>query len=111
MKQKDQTVEGLTSGIEYLFKKNNVTYLKGWGRFAGKNEVEIDLLQGGKEKIMAKNVIIATGSTSNHLPGNTIKVDQRHVVTSTGALSLDKIPKRMVVIGAGVIGLEMGSVY
>lgn len=111
MKQKDQTVEGLTSGIEYLFKKNQVKYVKGWGKFAGKNELEVDLLQGGKDKIRAKNIIIATGSTSNHLPGNTIKVDQRHVVTSTGALSLEKIPKRMVVIGAGVIGLEMGSVY
>jgi len=67
-------------------------------------------LQGGKDTIKAKNIIIATGSTSNHLPGNTIKVDQRYVVTSTGALSLEKIPKRIVVIGAGVIGLEMGSV-
>lgn len=68
-------------------------------------------MQGGKESIKAKNIIIATGSTSNFLPGNTIKVDQRQVVTSTGALSLEKIPKRLVVIGAGVIGLEMGSVY
>ena len=75
MKQKDQTVEGLTSGIEYLFKKNQVKYVKGWGKFAGKNELEVDLLQGGKDKIRAKNIIIATGSTSNHLPGNTIKVD------------------------------------
>jgi dihydrolipoamide dehydrogenase len=77
MKQKEQTVHSLTSGIEYLFKKNNVHYMKGWGRFAGMNELEVDLLQGGKEKIKAKNVIIATGSTSNFLPGNTIKVDQR----------------------------------
>jgi dihydrolipoamide dehydrogenase len=75
MKQKDQTVHGLTSGIEYLFKKNDVHYLKGWGRFSGKNEIEVDLLQGGKDKIKAKNIIIATGSTSNFLPGNTIKVD------------------------------------
>lgn len=111
MKQKEQTVQGLTSGIEHLFKKNNVHYMKGWGRFAGMNELEVDLIQGSKEKIKAKNVIIATGSTSNHLPGNTIKVDQKSVVTSTGALSLEKIPKRMVVIGAGVIGLEMGSVF
>ena len=102
----------MTSGIEFLFKKNNVEYLKGWGKFTGLNEIEVDMLQGGgHEKIKAKNVIIATGSTSNFLPGNTITVDQRYVVTSTGALSLDAIPKRMVVIGAGVIGLEMGSVY
>lgn len=112
MKQKDQAVTSLTSGIEFLFKKNKVDYMKGWGRFAGKGEMEVDMLQGGgKERIKAKNFIIATGSTSNFLPGNTIKVDQRYVVTSTGALSLDKIPKKMVVIGAGVIGLELGSVY
>jgi dihydrolipoamide dehydrogenase len=104
-------VHGLTSNIEFLFKNNNVDYLKGYGRFAAKGEIEVDLLQGGKEKIKAKNVIIATGSTSNHLPGNTISVDQRYVLTSTGALQLEKIPKRLVVIGAGVIGLELGSVY
>ena len=111
MKQKEQTVHGLTSGIEFLFKKNGVDYVKGYGRFTDKKEIEVDLLQGGKEKIKAKNIIIATGSTSNFLPGNTITVDQRYVVTSTGALSLESIPKRMVVVGAGVIGLEMGSVY
>ena len=104
-------MHGLTSNIEFLFKNNNVDYLKGYGRFAAKGEIEVDLLQGGKEKIKAKNVIIATGSTSNHLPGNTISVDQRYVLTSTGALQLEKIPKRLVVIGAGVIGLELGSVY
>lgn len=111
MKQKEQAVTGLTSGIEFLFKKNGVQYLKGYGRFTGLNSLEVDLLAGGKEALKAKNVIIATGSTSNHLPGNSIKIDQRQVVTSTGALSLEKIPKRLVVIGAGVIGLELGSVY
>lgn len=111
MKQKEQAVTGLTSGIEFLFKKNGVQYLKGYGRFAGLGKLEVDLLAGGKEHLKAKNVIIATGSTSNHLPGNSIKVDQRQVVTSTGALSLEKIPKKLVVIGAGVIGLELGSVY
>jgi dihydrolipoamide dehydrogenase len=104
-------VTSLTSGIEFLFKKNKVDYLKGWGKFSGQGELEIDLTTGGKEKIKAKNVIIATGSTSNHLPGNTLKVDQQNVVTSTGALALKQIPKKMVVIGAGVIGLELGSVY
>jgi len=111
MKQKDDVVHGLTSGIEHLFKKNQVDYKKGWGKFSGLGELEIDMNEGGKEKIKAKNIIIATGSTSNHLPGNTIHVDQEHVVTSTGALSLKKIPKKMVVIGAGVIGLELGSVF
>lgn len=75
MRQKDQTVLGLTSNIEFLFKNNNVDYLKGYGRFAGKGEIDVDLLLGGKEKIKAKNTIIATGSTSNHLPGNTISID------------------------------------
>lgn len=111
MKQKEHAVTNLTSGIEFLFKKNKVDYMKGWGKFSGPGELQIDMLQGGVEKIKAKNVIIATGSASNHLPGNTLKVDQRQVVTSTGALSLEKIPQRLVVIGAGVIGLELGSVY
>jgi pyruvate/2-oxoglutarate dehydrogenase complex dihydrolipoamide dehydrogenase (E3) component len=75
MRQKDQTVLGLTSNIEFLFKSNDVHYLKGYGRFAGKGEIEIDLLTGGKEKIKAKNTIIATGSRSNNLPGDSIKVD------------------------------------
>ncbi len=72
MRQKEQTVQELTSNIEFLFKNNNVDYLKGYGRFASKGEIEIDLLEGGKQKIKAKNTIIATGSTSNHLPGNSI---------------------------------------
>jgi dihydrolipoamide dehydrogenase len=75
MKQKEDAVTSLTGGIEFLFKKNKVDYLKGWGKFAGQGELEVDLNAGGKEKIKAKNVIIATGSTSNHLPGNTMKVD------------------------------------
>lgn len=111
MKQKEQTVASLTSGIEFLLKKNKVDYVKGWGKFAGQNEIEVDLLQGGKDKLKAKNVIIATGSTSNHLPGNTLKVDQKYILTSTGALALDRIPKKMIIIGAGVIGLELGSVF
>jgi len=75
MKQKDDVVDGLTSGIEDLFKKNNVSYLKGKGKFAGPKDIEVDLNSGGKEKLRAKNIIIATGSTSNHLPGNSIKID------------------------------------
>lgn len=111
MKQKDKAVTGLTSGIEYLFKKNKVDYVKGYGKFASANEIEVDLNQGGKEKIKAKNIIIATGSEPSPLPGNVIPIDEKYVVSSTGALSLPSIPKRLVVIGGGVIGLEMGSVY
>jgi dihydrolipoamide dehydrogenase len=111
MKQKEKAVKGLTGGIEFLFKKNKVDYMKGFGKFTSPTEVEVELTEGGKEQIKAKNIIIATGSEPSPLPGNVIPVDEKYVVSSTGALSLDKIPKRMVVIGGGVIGLEMGSVY
>jgi dihydrolipoamide dehydrogenase len=111
MKSKEKAVKNLTSGIEFLFKKNKVDYIKGLGKFASKNEIEIDLADGKKETIKAKNIIIATGSEPSPLPGNTIPIDEKSVVSSTGALSLEKIPKKMVVIGGGVIGLEMGSVY
>lgn len=111
MKQKEKSVKGLTSGIEFLFKKNKVDYLKGHGKFASANEIEVDLNDGGKETIKAKNIIIATGSEPSPLPGNVIPIDEKYVVSSTGALSLEKIPKKLVVIGGGVIGLELGSVY
>jgi dihydrolipoamide dehydrogenase len=111
MKNKDKAVKGLTSGIEFLFKKNKVDYVKGWGAFASKNEIEVKLADGKSETIKAKNIIIATGSEPSKLPGNSIPIDEKFVVSSTGALSLSKIPKKMVVIGGGVIGLELGSVY
>jgi dihydrolipoamide dehydrogenase len=111
MKQKDKAVKGLTGGIEFLFKKNNVDYVKGWGKFNSANEISVDLTAGGSQTIKAKNIIIATGSEPTPLPGNSIPIDEKNVVTSTGALSLEKIPKKMVVIGGGVIGLELGSVY
>lgn len=109
MRQKDKAVGGLTSGIEFLFKKNKVDYAKGTGKFSSKSEIEVDLLAGGSEKIKAKNVIIATGSEPTPIP--TIPVDEKHIVSSTGALSLEKIPKKLYVVGSGVIGLELGSVY
>lgn len=111
MKTKEKAVKGLTSGIEFLFKKNKVDYLKGTGKFSSQNEIEIDLVDGGKEKIKVKNVIIATGSEPSKLPGNVIPIDEKYCVSSTGALSLEKIPKKMIVVGGGVIGLELGSVY
>ena len=102
----------MTGGIEYLFKKNQVDYMKGWGKFAGPNEIDVDMNSGGTERISAKNVIIATGSEPNALPAATgLATDEEFVVSSTGALSLKSIPKRMCVVGGGVIGLEMGSVY
>ena len=101
---KQEVVNGNTKGIEFLFKKNKVTWLKGWGSIPAPGQVKV-----GDEVHTAKNIVIATGSEPSSLPG--VTVDEKTVVTSTGALALASIPKSMVVIGAGVIGLEMGSVY
>ncbi|MDV4168657.1 dihydrolipoyl dehydrogenase [Rhodovulum sp. FJ3] len=101
---KDDVIGQNTKGIEFLFKKNKVDWLKGWGSIPAAGQVKV-----GDEVHNAKNIVIATGSEASSLPG--IEIDEKVVVTSTGALSLPKIPKKMVVIGAGVIGLEMGSVY
>jgi dihydrolipoamide dehydrogenase len=111
MKQKDEAVTGLTKGIETLFKKNKVDYAKGTGSFCSKNEIDVKLNDGKQDKIRAKNIIIATGSDVSPLPGEPLKIDEKIVVSSTGALSLKEVPKKMIVIGAGVIGLELGSVY
>ena len=101
---KDDVISGNTKGIEFLFKKNKITWLKGWGSIPAAGQVKV-----GDEVHTAKHIVIATGSEPSTLPG--ITVDEEVVVTSTGALALKSIPKSMVVIGAGVIGLEMGSVY
>ena len=111
MKYKEKAVNGLTSGVEFLFKKNKVDYVKGWGKFEAKDLISVDTNDGKKEQIKAKNIIIATGSEPSPLPGNVIPIDEKQVVSSTGALTLAQIPKRLVVIGGGVIGLELGSVY
>lgn len=111
MKSKDKAVTGLTGGIEFLLKKNKVDYMKGWGKFSSENTVVIDGIDGKSEEIKVKNVIIATGSEPSSLPPGVLDIDERYVVTSTGALELPEIPKKMVVVGGGVIGLEMGSVY
>ena len=101
---KDDVIGQNTKGIEFLFKKNKVTWLKGWASIPAAGQVKV-----GEETHTAKNIVIATGSESSSLPGVTI--DEEVIVTSTGALTLKAIPKKLVVIGAGVIGLEMGSVY
>ena len=112
MQQKTDAIKGLTGGIEGLFKKNKVDYYKGWGKFRSQNEVDIDLTDGGSQTLSAKNIIIATGSEPNSLPAASgLATDEEYVVSSTGALELKSIPKKMVVLGGGVIGLEMGSVY
>jgi len=101
---KDDVIGQNTKGIEFLFKKNKVDWLKGWGAIPAAGQVKV-----GDAVHTTKHIVIASGSEPSDLPG--VEVDEKVVVTSTGALELAKIPKKMVVIGAGVIGLEMGSVY
>jgi len=109
MGNKNRSVLTLTKGIEFLFKKNKISHLKGKGSILDKNTVEVLGDSNKKEIYKTKNIIIATGSTSKSLPG--IKIDEKNVVSSTGALSFDKPPKELVVIGGGYIGLELSSVW
>lgn len=113
MARKDDVVKQNTTGIEFLFKKNKVTYLKGTGKIAkaarGAHRVTVTDFDGKETTYITKYVVIATGSDVTPLPG--ITIDEKQIVSSTGALTLSKVPKSLVVIGAGVIGLEMGSVW
>ena len=109
MNNKKKSVLTLTKGIEFLFKKNKVTLLKGQGIVSEKNTVSITDEKGKKSSYKAKNIVIATGSFPTSLPG--IKIDEKIIVSSTGALSFEKIPKKLVVIGGGYIGLELSSVW
>jgi dihydrolipoamide dehydrogenase len=104
MSYKEETIGQNTKGIEFLFKKNKIDWLKGWGSVPEKGRVKV-----GDETHETKNIIIATGSEPASIPN--VEIDEKTVVSSTGALELSKVPKKMVVIGAGVIGLELGSVY
>ncbi|WGH80097.1 dihydrolipoyl dehydrogenase [Jannaschia ovalis] len=103
---KSDTIEQNTKGIEFLFKKNKIDWLKGWGSIPEAGKVRV-----GDDTHDAKHIIIASGSEAASVPGAEIEVDEKVVVTSTGALELASIPKSMVVVGGGVIGLELGSVY
>lgn len=105
MKAKDTSVSGLTKGIEFLFKKNNVEYIKGTGAFQDEHTVAVNLVEGGETTVRGKNILIATGSEATPFPGLTI--DEQKVITSTGAIALQEVPKKMTVIGGGIIGLEM----
>ena len=107
--RKNKVVGDLTKGIEFLFKKNKVDYLKGWGSVPKAGAVAVKLADGGETTLQAGKILIATGSESTPLPG--VETDEKQVVTSTGALELAAVPQKMVVIGAGVIGLELGSVW
>lgn len=109
MAQKAESVEALTKGVEFLMKKNKVDYIKGWGRIDGPGKVVVKAEDGTETVLETKNIIIATGSEPTPLPGVTI--DNKRIVDSTGALSLPDVPKSLIVVGAGVIGLELGSVW
>ena len=109
MKNKDKAVDVLTKGIEFLFKKNKVTYYKGIASLKSSNQISVASSKNKEIIIETENVIISTGSEPASLPG--IKFDEKVIVSSTGALSLNTVPKKMVVIGGGYIGLEMGSVW
>ena len=109
MKNKDKAVTILTKGVEFLLKKNKVTYFKGTGSFKSKNDIVIKDNNSKETIIQTENTIIATGSVPVSLPG--IEIDEKVIVSSTGALKLEQVPKKMVVVGGGYIGLEMGSVW
>ena len=108
MSNKNKSVQVLTKGVEFLFKKNKVTYIKGKGVLFSKNDIVV-YENNNKTKYKAKNIVIATGSSVASLPG--IEIDEKNIISSTGALSLNKVPKKLAVIGGGYIGLEMGSVW
>lgn len=108
MKRKNQITADLNKGIEFLFNKNKITYFKGAGKILSSNQVQVKT-EKSEEVIDCKNIVIATGSEVSSLPG--VEIDEIDIISSTGALSLNEVPKKMVVIGAGVIGLEMSSVW
>jgi len=108
MSNKNKSIQVLTKGVEFLFKKNNVTYIKGKGVLFSKNDIVV-YENDKKNNYKAKNIVIATGSEVASLPG--IDIDEKNIISSTGALSLKQVPKKLAIIGGGYIGLEMGSVW
>jgi dihydrolipoamide dehydrogenase len=106
---KDATVKSNVDGVAFLFKKNKIDAFRGIGRIAGAGRVEVTAEDGGRQTLETKAIVIATGSESTPLPG--VESDEERIVTSTGALELKKVPKRLLVVGAGIIGLEIGSVW
>ena len=108
MSNKNKSIQVLTKGVEFLFKKNKVTYIKGKGVLFSKNDIVV-YDNNNKTNYKSKNIVIATGSEVSSLPG--IEIDEKNIISSTGALSLKKVPKKLAIIGGGYIGLEMGSVW
>jgi dihydrolipoamide dehydrogenase len=109
MLNKNKSIQVLTKGVEFLFKKNKVSYFKGKGVLFSKNDIVVYEESNKRTNIKAKNIVIATGSEVSSLPG--IEINEKNIVSSTGALSFDKVPNKLAVIGGGYIGLEMGSVW
>ena len=109
MLNKNKSIQVLTKGVEFLFKKNKVTYFKGKGVFFSKNDIVVYENNNKRINVKSKNIVIATGSTVSSLPG--IEINEKNIVSSTGALSFDKVPDKLAIIGGGYIGLEMGSVW
>ena len=109
MSNKNKSIATLTKGVEFLFKKNKITHLRGKGAISNQNTVTVTDESGKNVNYKTKNIIIATGSVTSHIPN--IKIDEKIIVSSTGALSFDKVPKELVVIGGGYIGLELSSVW
>tara|TARA_R110000868_G_scaffold1520_8_gene12153 strand:- start:158 stop:1612 length:1455 start_codon:yes stop_codon:yes gene_type:complete len=111
MVHKDETVKSNVDGVAFLFKKNKIDTFHGAGRIAAVGEIEVTADDGDVQTVTAKNIVIATGSDVAGIPGVDIEFDEKIIVSSTGALELDKVPEHMVVVGGGVIGLELGSVW
>lgn len=111
MTHKQKTVDGNTSGVAFLMKKNKIDTIYGSGKILAAGKVEVTGKDGAKQTLDTKNIIIATGSDVAGIPGLKIEIDEKVIVSSTGALALGKVPQRMVVVGAGVIGSELGSVW
>ena len=109
MAHKDKTVSELTKGVEFLFKKNKITRIAGTARLAGQGQVEVRLNEGAAQVLTASHIVIATGSQPASLPD--VEIDEDRIVSSTGALALKQTPKHLLVVGGGVIGLELGSVW
>jgi len=109
MAQKDKVVADNVAGVAFLFKKNKIDWIKGRGRFAAPGRMEVALNAGGTESVETRHILIATGSEAMPLPG--LAMDEKRIVSSTGALALPSVPRRLVVIGGGYIGLELGSVW
>tara|TARA_B100001057_G_scaffold76932_1_gene71686 strand:- start:3140 stop:4546 length:1407 start_codon:yes stop_codon:yes gene_type:complete len=109
MLNKNKSIQVLTKGVEFLFKKNKISYFKGKGVLFSKNDIVVYENNNKRTNVKSKNIVIATGSTVTSLPG--IEINEKNIVSSTGALSFNKVPKKFAVIGGGYIGLEMGSVW